>query len=276
MQYTEYHLITTEETVAEILLALLAEFGFDTFEQNEKELYAYISSDLIKSNQIDLKIQELQTQFQFSYSSKIYEDKNWNEEWEKNFQPVVVAEKIIIRAPFHKSHPKYPYELIIEPRMSFGTGHHESTYLMLEMMLRFEFEGMQVFDAGCGTGILAIFASLLGAENVTAVDNNEWAYNNTLDNITLNTAVKNIKVVLSELDILQHSSYDFILANINKPIILENLSLIKSSLSVSGTLLLSGILSSDLQEVMQAAQNEGLTIRDVSKKGDWVCLYASF
>lgn len=276
MQYTEYHLITTEETVAEILLALLAEFGFDTFEQNAKELYAYISSDLIKSNQIDLNIQDLQTQFQFSYSSKIFEDKNWNEEWEKNFQPVIVAEKIIIRAPFHKSQPKYPYELIIEPRMSFGTGHHESTYLMLEMMLRFEFEGMQVFDAGCGTGILAIFAALLGAKNITAIDNNEWAYNNTIDNIALNAQAKNIKVELSELDILRHSSYDMILANINKPIILENLSLFKSSLSVSGTLLLSGILSTDMPDVMQAAQNEGFAVRDVSKKGDWVCMYVSF
>ncbi|MFN0276467.1 MAG: 50S ribosomal protein L11 methyltransferase [Chitinophagales bacterium] len=276
MQYSEYHFVSSDESTSEILLALLAEFGFDTFDLNETQVFAYIPSELIETNAIETKIKDLQTQFQFSYTSKVYEDKNWNEEWEKNFQPVIVAENILIRAPFHAPDSKYKYSLVIEPRMSFGTGHHESTYLMLEMMLKIEFDGKTICDAGCGTGILAIFAAQQGAKEVLAIDNNEWAYNNTLDNIALNPTAKNISVSLTELDIMRGKEFDIILANINKPIITESLPLFKNCLSINGTLLLSGILTKDLPDVIHATQANGFRLADSSTKSDWICIALTF
>ncbi|MBC8046539.1 MAG: 50S ribosomal protein L11 methyltransferase [Fimbriimonadaceae bacterium] len=275
MNYSEYHLIAKDEATAEILIALLAEYGFDTFEQNESEIFAYMPAQNI-SDTIEEKIIDLQLQFQFTYTSKIYEDKNWNEEWEKNFQPVVVANKVLIRAPFHDQDKTIPHEIIIEPRMSFGTGHHASTYLMIEHMLEIEFANKTVCDAGCGTGILAIFAALQGAKQVLAFDNNEWAYNNSIDNKGLNKIDEGVIFELAELDIMQQKEFDIILANINKTIIIENLPLFKSSLLINGTLLLSGILISDLPDVIAEAVKHGFQLRNSKTKDDWVCAELGF
>ena len=140
-------------------MALLAEKGFDTFEHNENQLSAYIQEQILSSNDIETYLSDLQQKFIFTWQTKKYKDKNWNEEWEKNFQPVMVAGRCLIRAPFHDPDPDADFEIIIEPRMSFGTGHHESTYLMLEEILGLEFKNKTVCDAGCGTGILSILAA---------------------------------------------------------------------------------------------------------------------
>jgi ribosomal protein L11 methyltransferase len=259
MKYFEYSFSASDETTAEILLALLAEKGFDTFEHNDNQLSAYIP------------LSDLQQKFTFSWSVRKYEDKNWNEEWEKNFKPVVVADKVLIRAPFHKQDPDIDFEIVIEPRMSFGTGHHESTYLMVEEICGLDLKNKSVCDAGCGTGILAILAAIKGASQVLAIDNNEWAYQNAIDNAVRNDVFETVKVALGELEMMDGNQFDVVLANINKPIILQCIPLFFRSLNPGGLLLLSGILQNDLPDILNEAQNYFFTALSTRSKNEWVC-----
>lgn len=251
-------------------MALLAEHAFDTFEIKDNQLVAYIATDLIQENDIETVIEELSEKFSLSISSGLYDDRNWNEEWEKNFDPVTVSGKVHIRAPFHPAAANMEYEIIIEPRMSFGTGHHESTYLMIAQMLETDLTGKKVFDAGCGTGILSIFAIKRKAAHVLAADNNEWAYANSLDNASLNSIPADaIRFVLSDLDIYSGETCDILLANINKPIIVENIKLFRNCLHPSGILLVSGILIQDMPDIITAAEACGFQLQRTMTRNDW-------
>ena len=271
MNYLEYTFTSADEQTAEILMALLSEKGFDTFEQNENQLSAYIEEEKNVIPEMVVYLADLQQKFIFTWSQQKFEDKNWNEEWEKNFKPVIVAEKCLIRAPFHPTNDQIEYDILIEPRMSFGTGHHESTYLLVEEMLGLNFENKQICDAGCGTGILAILAIKKKAAHVLAIDNNEWAYQNTLDNIKLNSIYDEITAELGEIDLMDGKQFDIILANINKPIIMENIPLFFRTLSQGGVLIVSGILENDINDVIKEANNYFFNLISTRTKNDWIC-----
>lgn len=272
MNYLEYTFSASDETTAEILMALLAEKGFDTFEHNENQLSAYIQEQMLSPTDIEIYLANLQQKFIFTWQTKKYYDTNWNEEWEKNFKPVLVAGRCQIRAPFHEENPDADFEIIIEPRMSFGTGHHETTYLMLEEMLGLEFKNKQVCDAGCGTGILSILAAKKGAAHVFAIDNNDWAFQNAMDNIAINEVVNNVSVAQGELELMNGKQFDIILANINKPIIIQNIPLFFRSLNTGGLLIISGILQNDLQDILRDAENYYFSQVSSKLKNDWICV----
>ncbi len=271
MNYLEYSFTSADEQTAEILMALLSEKGFDTFEQNVNQLSAYIEEEKNMIADMETYLADLQQKFIFTWSQKMFEDKNWNEEWEKNFHPITVADTCLIRAPFHPENKDIEYEILIEPRMSFGTGHHESTYLLVEEMLGLNFENKLVCDAGCGTGVLAIFAIKKNARHVFAVDNNEWAYQNTLDNIKLNDIYDQISVELGEIDLMDGKQFDIILANINKPIIIDNIPLFFRTLNKGGLLIVSGILENDINDVIKEANNYFFNLISTRSKNDWIC-----
>ncbi len=271
MRYFEFNFKTADDQTAEILMALLAEKGFDTFEQNDTELSAYIPEKNFSVAETEFYLNDLQQKFVFTWQQKLHEKKNWNEEWEKNFNPVVVGDRCLIRAPFHSKNGDYEFEIIIEPRMSFGTGHHESTHLMMEEMLGLDFSRKQICDAGSGTGILSILAVKKGANHVLAIDNNDWAYQNAMDNVSLNRVYDEISVELGELELMSGKQFDIILANINKHIILQNIPLFFRSLQAGGLLIISGILQNDLNDIVKEAGHYFFNLVSTRTKGDWVC-----
>lgn len=257
--------ISADETQCDILIALLTEMGYEGFESTDTQLHAYISEtdfDLYALNKL------LNTR-QVTAEIASIEAKNWNEEWEKNFQPVVVERFCTIRAGFHEIKVNTPFEIIITPKMSFGTGHHATTQLMLEGMREIDFTGKVVLDFGTGTGILGIMASQLGASNIIAIDTEEWSCENAADNASRNNIV-NMKVCIGSLEQVSESGFDVLLANINRHILVEYMTDMCKKLKPGGLLLLSGILKSDELIIRESAQSEGFTFVDMQVKGDWL------
>ena len=271
MQYLEYKLITADDQTAEILMALLAEEGFDIFDQNYNTLSAYIPEKAGNEITIANYLAELQQRFVFTWSQSQFEQRNWNEEWEKSFQPIVVSNTCLIRAPFHPARPEIAFDILIEPRMSFGTGHHESTYLMMEEMLGLNFNKKSICDAGCGTGILSVLAVKKGAQHVLAIDIEEWAYRNAMDNIALNGIYDQIDVELGDFSLMEGKQFDIILANINKHIVLGNIQQFFRSIQPGGILIVSGILQNDIQDVEKEASNYFFQLISTRTKNDWLC-----
>lgn len=270
MNYLECTFKGLEQGTHEILIALLAEMGFDTFDESSEDLIAYIRTSEY-TPEIELEVKDLQGQFGFTMQVQNIAEKNWNEEWEKNFQAVVIDDSCVIKAPFHNLSESYPYEITIEPRMAFGTGHHPSTHLMIRAMMQLDMKNKQACDAGSGTGVLAIMAVLLGANYVYAIDNNEWAFNNALDNMALNNMVDEIEVELGELDMIQGKKFDIILANISRTIILDNLDLFRTVLHEDGILLVSGILTADMPMILSGASKAGFKLNKDYTEEDWSC-----
>ncbi len=252
-------------------MALLAEKGFDTFEHNDNQLTAYITEELFLEGAIDQFLGDLQQRFVFTYSMERMEQKNWNAEWEQNFQPIRIGDNCMIRAPFHPADPEVDYDLLIEPRMSFGTGHHETTWLMANEMLHMPMRDKRVCDAGTGTGILAILAAKLGARDVFAMDIEEWAYRNALDNITLNGIFEGIEVEQGGLELMEGRQFDIILANINKHILLQHIPLFFRTLQPGGYLILSGIFTRDLRDIEQEASRYYFQLISTQERNEWVC-----
>lgn len=255
----------------EILAQELADLGFESFEDTADGLLAYIriqdfSNGLFQS--LPVRILDLG---KVSYAYATIKDQNWNKEWEKNFQPVILAEKCYIRAPFHEKIAGIPYEIVIEPKMAFGTGHHETTSLMVEQMLSLDFTGKQVLDMGCGTGILAIMASMLKASHILAIDIDEWAYQNTLENCTINN-IANVSVNQGDIGLIAGKNFDIILANINRNILLEQIPHYSRTLASGNLLLMSGIYRSDFDSIRQAAETVGFTNIGLTEKNNWIAV----
>lgn len=272
MKYFEYAFRGLSPELTEIMVAMLADAGFDTFDESEDLLYAYLTEDL-HTPDVEQIVKDLQEQFGFSYSSQHIKDKNWNEEWEKNYSPILVRERCLIRAPFHEPLDNVDYDLIIEPRMAFGTGHHASTELMVGSMLDIDFEDKLVCDAGCGTAVLAVLAARMGAASVTGIDNNDWAYSNALDNIVLNHTEETVRIELGELEMLERRQFDVILANINRNILIEYAELLKGCLKPGGSILLSGILNEDEDLVLNTYKNTGMDLISAERLNGWSCLH---
>lgn len=257
-------------TAIEILVAELGQVGFESFTEQEDGLSAYIqkpdwNEDLLSGIQI-LHSDEVH----FSYEVQEIEQVNWNEEWEKNFNPIVVENEVSIRAPFHQS-PNLKYDIVIEPKMSFGTGHHETTYLMIRHLMDADLTGKNVLDMGCGTGILAIFAEMKGASAVDAIDIDPWCYENSLENVERNQCRK-ISVYEGEASMLKEAAYDVIIANINRNILLADIAVYARSLKPEGAIYLSGFYTEDIPQIREAAEKNGLNFVSALERNSWVAL----
>lgn len=270
MSYTELVISVTppgEETNS-ILIAQLSELGFESFMEDDKGFRAYIKSNKDFSAEQAIESLFLPEGVSINFEVNSIADKNWNEVWESNFEPILVDNKCLVRASFHTNFPKTDYEIVIDPKMSFGTGHHQTTHLMINALLNTDVNGLTVLDMGCGTGVLAILAEMKGAANVVAIDNDEWAYRNSLENVTENKCTKT-EVLLGDAALLAGKHFDLIIANINLNILLNDLTTYKSSLNVNGKLFMSGILRSDVNTLIQASEMLGLKHQETFYRDDW-------
>lgn len=257
------------ELASEVLTQELADLGFESFEETADGLLAYIQAKDYTPALSDLLPADILGLGTVAYSRTTIKDKNWNEEWERNFQPIVIANKCFVRAPFHAKMEGIPYEIVIEPKMAFGTGHHETTSLMIEQMLSLDFADKQVLDMGCGTGILAIMASMLKAGSILAIDIDEWSYINTKENCEKNS-IANVTPMLGDIDLIPNRQFDIILANINRNILLNQIPSYATSLPSGGQLLMSGIYRTDFPVIQQACESVGFEHVSLVEKNNWI------
>jgi len=274
MNYLEIKFKYKPEVVnGEILLAELVDIPFESFVEEEGLLVGYIIKDKYRKGVLDRVSVLLENDIKIEV--KEIEQVNWNEEWEKNFDPTFISDQCVIRADFHKLDKPYKYDIRINPKMSFGTGHHETTSLMLGEMLNLNFQDSEVLDMGSGTGVLAILAAMMGSKEVIAIDNDEWAYNNAIENVELNNYSNEIEVIEGGIEKVGNLKYDIILANINKNIIKAQMAIYASSLKSNGKLLISGILLDDSEEIIDLGKINGLKHIEKSHKNKWAMLVFS-
>ncbi len=264
--------VTCDPEYAEILMAEIAEAGFDTFLETDKGFEAYVELERFDKEQLECIKEKYGSQTPIIFYQDRIERRNWNEEWEKNYKPIVVDGKCLIRAEFHELEKKYPYEVIITPKMSFGTGHHQTTYLMIKNQMEIDHRGKRVMDAGCGTAILSVMASKLGATEVQAFDIDEWSVSNGRENIEVNQCqnAHNQQGKLSELKF--QGLFDIILANINKNVLLEEMRLYQKYLRPGGILLLSGFYSDDIPDLLAEGIQCGLVELKRDELENWAAL----
>ena len=266
MQYIEVHIQQIKVDLKEIIIAFLPDFGFHQMEEIDADIKAYAAESESNLDELKSWLSDHQLNFQIS----IIGETNWNASWESNFQPVEIPKKILVRADFHPSQSGFKHEIIITPKMSFGTGHHATTKMMMEAMLEVDFTNKKVLDFGTGTGILAILAEQLGANEVIAIDNDIWSYENALENLKKNSA-KNIHVECRDhLDGI--GNFDIVLANINKNVLIDQSALIRSVLNQNGVLIISGLLSIDYNDICLVYNPLfGNKIKQF-KSGDWIAI----
>ena len=254
---------------SEILIAEISQAGFDSFLENENGFEAYAEVDRFDQFQID-EIKKKYTQVKpLEFSWDRIQKKNWNEEWERSYEPIIVEEKCIVKAEFHKIEKEYPYSIVITPKMSFGTGHHQTTYLMLKAQMEMDHQDKMVMDAGCGTAILSIMAAKRGARLVDAFDIDEWSVINGKENIGVNNC-DNIVIRQGEISNLTFDyNFDLVLANINKNILLKELPQYVSYLNPNGQILLSGFYEKDIPELMVRAHQYHLKHISSDVRDNW-------
>lgn len=269
--YLAYHFtIEPKEVGSEILIAELGEKPFESFIETETGITAYIQKDL-HTDFILSDIAILQSdEFKISYSIEEIEQVNWNEEWEKNFEPIDVDGLCHVRAPFHEP-TKALYDIVIEPKMSFGTGHHETTHMMIQHLLEMDVTNMKTLDMGCGTAILAILAEMKGAKPIDAIDIDNWCYLNSIENAERNLC-KHITVYEGDARLLKNKNYDLIIANINRNILLNDMQAYVDCLNPNGVLLLSGFYEEDIPYLTDACTSKGLKFVKKLQRNNWVSL----
>jgi ribosomal protein L11 methyltransferase len=271
MDFTQVSL-KLDSNFIEIIIAELSETGYDSFWEEEEGVLAYIERE--KFDEKTLKsLQEKYWEARITYEFSGLESKNWNEEWEKNFQPIVIANKCHVRATFHEPRPELDMEVVIDPKMSFGTGHHATTSMMVEYMLEMDFSHKKVLDVGCGSAILSIVAQKLGAESVFAFDIDDWAVENSKENIKLNNC-SNIFLEKGTITTISLSyNYDVILANITRNVLLDEIPHYAKLLEKGGVLLLSGFYESDIDRLVDTANMYKLSLQNTKlKEGGWAAL----
>ncbi|HEX7902751.1 MAG TPA: 50S ribosomal protein L11 methyltransferase [Chitinophagaceae bacterium] len=248
------------------LIAALSSIGFEGFEEGENNLKAYIqSTDLNEAT-----LGEIAEKNHLSFERSVIEETNWNAVWESNFQPVIVDDFVAVRADFHETINGVEHEIIITPKMSFGTGHHATTFMMMQQMRKIDFQNKTVFDFGTGTGVLAILAEKLGAKEVLAVDIDDWSIENAKENIDRN-GCEHIHIRQANSAIIGRQ-FDIILGNINRNVILDNLSVLSQQLISTGVVLLSGLLKEDEDDMVNAAMKQSLVLTGKALKNNWLCL----
>lgn len=264
--------VTCDPAWSEILIAELAEADFDTFLENESGFEAYVAGDSFNKSLVEeiRKKYEGATSLAFSFSQ--IAKKNWNEEWEKSFSPIVVDNKCLIRASFHQADKRYPYEIVITPKMSFGTGHHQTTWLMVKSMLAMDYRDKRVMDAGCGTAILSILASKLGATEVEAFDIDEWSVENGNENTSINQC-SNVRIQQGKItEVELEGKFDIVLANINKNVLLDEMKIYCSYLNAGGLLVLSGFFTFDIPDLVREASIYGMKEIRRDERETWASL----
>lgn len=273
MAYTELIIeLETMQPFADILVARLNEINYETFSLEENILKCYIKTSLIQKNDTIDIILSLSQQTKINYSFKDIEKKNWNANWEQSFSPVKINSHCIIRADFHKEDKNIKHEIIITPKMSFGTGHHETTFLMLNEIFKINVSKLNILDMGSGTGVLSILSSKLGAKTILAIDIDEWAYENSIENSLLNNT-NNIKFLKGDISLIENKTFDCVLANINRNIILRDLVKYYKLLINGGKLLISGFLVEDFDLVYKKINKIGFKLINKKNKNKWLMLH---
>ena len=262
--------ITPKEPATEILIAELGSVGFESFVENENGLIAYIQQVDWNEHMLDDIYALKSDEFSISYKKELIEQTNWNKEWEKNFNPIQVDDLVSIRAPFHEN-PNLEYDIVIEPKMSFGTGHHETTHMMIQHLLDLDLNNKKVLDMGCGTGILAIFAEMKGAQPIDAIDIDSWCYENSVENCERNHCT-HISVYEGDASLLKNKKYDLVIANINRNILLNDIQIYSSCLNDKGVLLLSGFYKEDIPIIDAETSKYNLRLDKNIVRNNWVAL----
>jgi len=271
VKYIGYNFkVSPKEPGTEILIAQLGFAGFESFVENEEGVIAYIQEN-DWNNEILNYIQILNSdEFKITYNEEVIDQVNWNSEWEKNFNPIQVDDLVSIRAPFHEN-PNLKYDIVIEPKMSFGTGHHETTHMMVQHLLELDLVDKKTLDMGCGTGILAIFAEMKGANPIDAIDIDNWCYENSVENAARNNC-KHISVFEGDATLLINKKYDLIIANINRNILLNDMSVYMNCLNEGGIILFSGFYEADIPIIDSEVSKYGLKLDKIIERNNWVSL----
>lgn len=260
--------VPCDDEKRELLLAELSLFPFVAFEETNEGLSAYCE----EQDWNEGEVKEVLDRYQVTYTAHSIEKVNWNEEWEKNYDPVIVGDQCIVRATFHEARPEIPYEIIITPKMSFGTGHHATTHQVLKYQLTLDHQDKKVLDVGCGTGALAIMAAKRGASEVSAIDIDEWCIENSQENFSLNSC-NAIRLALGGIETVpEAASFDVILANINKNVLMEQLPEYQKRLKNAGILVLSGFYTEDIPDLLQRANHCHLSFLAESEMDRWAML----
>ncbi|MEA5402071.1 50S ribosomal protein L11 methyltransferase [Arcicella sp. DC2W] len=272
MNYIEVKLNINPE-FSDIFMAELGEIGYETFTEEAEGLNAYITEDLFSEENLDEIMERYLAMTPISYSYSTLEKKNWNEEWEKNYEPILAANgRVRVRANFHEPDPNIQYELLINPKMSFGTGHHETTSMVLSLQMEIDHQAKKVLDVGCGTGILAIFASKLGASEVAGFDIEEWAAENSRENVQLNSC-ENVVIRQGTIEDEPADQYDIILANINRNILMRDIpKYVEFMKPAPSKLIVSGFYQHDIEDIEKVANESGLTKTHTENKNNWAAV----
>lgn len=270
MSYLSYQFtVSPPEPGSEILMALISDYEFDSFDFNETGFTAYIKEESVAN--VDLA-NLVFDDFTFTCNIKKIPLVNWNAEWEKNFEPVLVDDLLFIRAPFHEPNKTVKYEIVIMPKMSFGTGHHQTTRLVCKAMFETDYKNKRVLDMGCGTGILAILAKFLGANDILAIDIDEWSVENSIENCATNNC-SNIVVKKGDIDTLENEKpFDVIIGNINKNILKAHIPTYSTKLKAGGKLFLSGFFTTDMDELKAVADSQNLKFISYKNENEWAMM----
>lgn len=274
MNYIEVNFtcVPYQEATKDVLAALTAELGFESFVDADSGTIGYIQSANFDETALKQMIQEFPLDAEINYKWEEIEGKDWNEEWEKNyFQPLIIDNRCVIKSSFHEVDQKFEYEIVIDPRMAFGTGHHQTTELMIRAILEEDFTGKSLLDMGCGTAILAILASMRGADPIVAIDIDHWAYDNAIENLKLNN-IQNIDVQIGGAELLGNQCFDVILANINRNILLNDIHQYASVLNRGGMLFMSGFYTEDIPFIETECTKHGLNLVRYQQKDNWTAV----
>ena len=273
MNYIEIKVTIDPVNIArDIVVAELGEIGFESFVESNEGVDAYVQESMFDEDLMKSLNSFNHAYFKIEYTKNVILNQNWNEVWEQSFEPINVNNKCMVRAPFHQAIATIEHDIIIEPKMSFGTGHHETTFLMIQELLEMDLNNKNVLDMGCGTGVLAILAEQKMASKIVAVDIDDWAYDNTLDNIIKNNCSK-IEVLKGGAECIKNKKFDVIIANINRNILLQDLTNYTNSLNNNGHILLSGFFSSDVDLLLEEVTKNGLKLLNKNSKNDWTLLH---
>lgn len=278
MKYTAVHLLFDKEKtyVSDLLASHLGEIDYDSFVESKTGLDAYILTTKFDEKLLKNHLEEFSFEDNIAFTYDEPEEKNWNEEWEKYFfEPIIISDKCVIHSSFHTNFPKCKYDITIDPKMAFGTGHHETTSLMLEEILKMNLKDKKILDMGCGTSVLAILAEKCGAAHITAIDIDDWCTENSLENIHLNDA-KNVKVLLGGAELLKGMQFDVILANINRNILLADMLSYVSCLDDDGELYMSGFYVQDVPILEEKASEFRLKLNYYKEKNNWALVKMTF
>ena len=269
MEYIEVDIeLEKSEVFSDIVVARLNEIEFETYLEKNNGVKCYIQSKLFDKMKLDIELDKIKQFTKLNYNINHVAQKNWNEEWEKNFKPIQINSYCLIRSEFHNNNGNFKDEIIITPKMSFGTGHHETTFLMINELYNLDLNDKSILDMGSGTGVLSIVASKNGAKQVVGIDIDEWAFQNSIDNANLNNT-KNVSFLHGDINLIENQNFDIILANINRNIIEKDIEDYYNLLSNKGDLLISGFLEEDVDFIINLSINNRFNVINKKNKGQW-------